>query len=323
MKRKTVQNAASRAREKWSRSIARPDRSSLFPSRMGASKIRAFFPARRTFSTRTFSPWRRTPGGMSMMRGAEGAVTKRSATSPCPPSGVPLRAASSASAGRATNRAASAGDGMFGRVKEKRSHATPSLWDSVLSSPSGPISTQDQRGSSTAGIGAPIRSTIARPRRPVRATGGAASGPGRAAWAAAEAARAAAETRNRRRSAAESPRRAAILPFPPVVVLQRAHGPGVPPVGRDAEDSRLGRGDRGEIGDLVADGRLADVRVVALGRAPAGGVDDELDLAVLDGVDHVGPPLAVLQRGLGPHPGPGEELAGPRGRPEGEPELGE
>ena len=59
----------------------------------------------------------------------------------------------------------------------------------------------------------------------------------------------------------------------------------------DAVRGGQGGGDRGDVRDLVLDGGLADVGIVVLAELSDGGVDDQVDLAVLDAVGDVRPAL--------------------------------
>lgn len=87
-----------------------------------------------------------------------------------------------------------------------------------------------------------------------------------------------------------------------MITLQRPYGAVAPSEGADPPGGRGGRGQGGDVGHLVLDGGLADVGIIVVAELAAGGVDDQLDLAVFDGVDDIRPALVKLEKDLGRNP---------------------
>ena len=80
----------------------------------------------------------------------------------------------------------------------------------------------------------------------------------------------------------------------PKVCLQRLNTPIALLQRLDCAGGGAGAGESGDDGDLVGDGEGADLAFIGLGAFARGGVDQELDLAVLDEVLDVGPALGEL-----------------------------
>ena len=76
-------------------------------------------------------------------------------------------------------------------------------------------------------------------------------------------------------------------------------GPAMPfTEGGNALDCCHCGGNGGDIGDFILDRRLADVGIVVLAELAAGGIDDQVNGAVFDGIDNIRPSLVHLEQGF-------------------------
>ena len=61
--------------------------------------------------------------------------------------------------------------------------------------------------------------------------------------------------------------------------------------GGDPSDCGYGRGNGGNVRDFILDGRLADIGVVMLAQFSTGGVDNQMNLPILDPIHDMRAPL--------------------------------
>src|SRR5216684_5635060 len=99
----------------------------------------------------------------------------------------------------------------------------------------------------------------------------------------------------------------------PMVLLQRLDGERPLPQRLDGRDRRADAGERGEVWDAVHERLAADAVAVLDGLLAAGGVEDQVDLAVDDLVDDVRAPFGDLEHRRGRNAAAAQVLGGSGG----------
>src|SRR5258708_6802147 len=117
------------------------------------------------------------------------------------------------------------------------------------------------------------------------------------------------------------PGRASLSHLAAEIALQRTHLEIAPKMGADPLRGGDGSGKSGVIRDFMQEGGAPERPAVGERGRSLGGIEDQVDLAILDSVDDMRPSLEYLVHLFGRNPVLGEEPLGPGGRDQREPEL--